>query len=132
MARFSSTPLAARPPRCKSADWSRAATPDTTGAAMLVPAEISSPVCHGGTLENATPGAHTSGLASSPPRALHHPTTSGGGGSASSGALAKTPGNSAQVVNASSADPGNPTVDNPGPSFPALMTNSTPGFLSTN
>ena len=94
---------------------------------MLVPPFTSFSVSQRGTDEKATPGATRSGLASSPPRELHHPITSGAGGVPAWGGRAKAPGYDAPTDRARSADPGNPIVESPGPSFPALIVNTTPG-----
>ena len=85
---------------------------------MLVPDLISSPVFQRGTVEYACPGATTSGFAVAPPRELHHPIRSGGGAPAC-GDRVNAPGSSAPTDRARSADPGNSTVEMPGPSLPA-------------
>src|SRR5207244_3712647 len=115
------------PPDCCTAERRQAARPATWGAAMLVPPFTSFSVSQRGTDEKATPGATRSGLASSPPRELHHPITSGAGGVPAWGGRAKAPGYDAPTDRARSADPGNPIVESPGPSFPALIVNTTPG-----
>ncbi len=115
-------------PLCAAADNSTATAPATWGAAMLVPLEISSPVRNRGTLEYATPGAHTSGLKTSPPRALHHPTSWALG----SIPFTNAPGSRAQTEMGCRAEPGNPTVDRPGPSLPALITKATSGCFKLN
>src|SRR5437867_12860969 len=99
---------------------------------MLVPPLISLPVSHRGTDENATPGATTSGFASSPPRELHHPITSGAGGVPGWAGRANDPGNAAPTDSARSAEAGNPMVESPGPSLPALMVNTTFRCASRN
>ncbi len=119
-------------PSCTRADCSRAAAPAICGAAMLVPPAISSPRFHGGTLEKAIPGAQRSGLASSPPRALKSAIPSASTANPCGRPPLNTPGNKAQTDRMWSAEPGNPTVEMPGPSFPALMTTSTSGCLSAN
>ena len=117
---------------CSRADCKSAAAPAICGAAMLVPPEISPPRFHRGTLENATPGAQTSGLAVSPPRALKSAITSASIARPAGREPENTPGYSAQTDKMCSADPGNPIVDMPGPSLPALMTNNTSGCFSAN
>ena len=114
------------------ADRRHAAKPAACGAAMLVPPLISSPVFQRGTDENATPGATRSGLASSAPRELHQPITSGAGAVPGCTGRAKTPGYDAPTDRARSAEPGNPSVERPGPSLPALMVNTTAGWVTRN
>jgi hypothetical protein len=126
-AAVSSADDAGCPPPAIMADWSNAAAPLSCGAAMLVPPATSSPTSQAGTLENATPGAHRSGFCRLPPRLLHQPSTSSGERPPGCGGLANTPGNNAQAASAKSADPGNPIVEMPGPSLPALITIVTSG-----
>jgi len=95
---------------------------------MLVPPLISFPVSQRGTEEKATPGVTRSGLASSPPRELHQPSTSAAGGVPACAGRANAPGNNAPIERARSAEPGKPSVDSPGPSFPALIVNTTDGW----
>src|SRR5690348_7037924 len=109
-----------RRPDCCIADSRHAASPAACGAAMLVPPLTSFAVSQRGTDENATPGVTRSGLISSPPRELHQPMTSGSAGTPACGGRAKAPGYEAPTERARSADPGKPTVERPGPSFPAL------------
>src|SRR5574341_2213514 len=68
-----------------------------------------------------------SGLADNPPRELHHPGTSAAAGMPGWAGRANAPGNEAPTDNARSAEPGKPIVDSPGPSFPALIVNTTVG-----
>ena len=112
------------------ADRRHAARPAACGAAMLVPPLISSPVFQCGTVENATPGATRSGFASSPPRELHHPITSGAAAVPGCTGRAKAPGYEAPTDSARSAEPGNPRVDRPGPSLPALMVKTAAGWAT--
>src|SRR5690242_21558346 len=109
------------------AERRHAASPAAWGAAMLVPPFTSFSVSQRGTEENATPGVTRSGLASSPPRELHQPITSGAGGIPACGGRAKAPGYEAPTDRARSAEPGNPMVESPGPSLPALIVNTMPG-----
>src|SRR5437879_10440366 len=109
------------------ADRRHAARPAAWGAAMPVPPLISSPVFPRGTDENPTPGATRSGLASSAPREPHQPITSGAGAVPGCTGRAKTPGYDAPTDRARSAEPGNPRVDRPGPSLPALIVNTAAG-----
>src|SRR5438552_16744298 len=109
----------------------QAASPAACGAAMLVPPLISFPVSQRGTAENATPGVTRSGFASSPPRELHQPSTSRAGGVPAWAGRAKAPGKTAPIESARSAEPGNPTVDRPGPSLPALLVNTTAGCATS-
>src|SRR5438874_9411964 len=117
----------ARRPSWASADTRQAASPAACGDDILVPPLISLPISQRGTLENATPGVTMSGFASSPPRALNHHSTSRADGMPGCGAAAKTPGKLAPTDNARSAEPGNPIVDRPGPSLPALIAKTASG-----
>src|SRR5689334_11160144 len=99
---------------------------------MLVPPLISFAVSQRGTDENATPGATRSGLATSPPRELHHPITSASPGVPACGGRAKVPGYEAPTESARSADPGNPIVERPGPSLPALIVKTISGCATRN
>ena len=96
---------------------------------MLVPCSISSPVFHRGTAEYATPGRHDirpRQLAAAGaevrelviPRA--RPIESGGRKVARQ--------RRAHADGAARAEPGNPTVERPGPSLPALIVNTTLGM----
>src|SRR5207249_10293393 len=126
-----STALTLRP-SCAMADRRHAARPATCGAAMLVPPLISSPVFQRGTDENATPGATRSGFATSAPRELHHPITSGAGAVPGCTGRAKAPGYDAPTDSARSAEPGNPSVERPGPASPALRVSTTGGWVTGN
>src|SRR5256884_7523507 len=114
-------------PSGASAETRQAASPAACGAAMLVPPLISLPVSQRGTDENASPGVTMSGFASSPPRELHQPTTSAAGGAPPCAGRANAPGKTAPTDSARSAEPGKPMVDGPGPSFHALMAETTVG-----
>jgi hypothetical protein len=102
----------------------QATSPATCGAEKLVPTCISLPVSHAGTVEYAIPGASSSGFAASPPRALHIPTMSG---VADAPGRANTPGSVDPTARTRSAVAGKPTVESPGPSFPALTVSTTSG-----
>src|SRR2546426_2747174 len=117
-------------PSCARAETRQAARPAACGAAMLVPPLISLPVSQRGTDENASPGVTMSGFARSPPRELHQPTTSPAGGAPPCAGRANAPGKTAPTDSAGSAEPGEPLVDNPGPSLPALMAKTTVGGRS--
>src|SRR6266568_9505466 len=108
-------------PSWARAETRQAARPAACGDDMLVPPLISFPVSQRGTLENATPGVTMSGFASSPPRELNHASTSRAGGTPCRGGPVKTPGKAAPTVSARLDEPGNPSVDHPGPSLPALI-----------
>src|SRR5688572_28859174 len=84
---------------------------------MLVPCLTSSAAFHRGTLLYATPGAMMSGFATSPPRALKSAMISVPAPVRPSGR--KADGTVPPTEIARPAEPGNPMVESPGPSFPA-------------
>ncbi len=92
---------------------------------MDVPPFTSPPWSQFGTVEYATPGATMSGLASSPPRELHQPSASV---ATPNWNCANEAGYTAPTAMASSADPGSPSVDVPGPSLPAAIEKNTSGW----
>src|SRR5256712_13757724 len=104
-------------PSCARAETRQAARPAACGAAILVPPLISFPVSQRGTDENASPGVPTSGFARSPPRELHQPTTSAADGAPPCAGRANAPGKMAPTDSATSAEPGQPRADTPGPAF---------------